>query len=223
VPNKLEEFLETYFYFCMSLLIAVVVVYGFTHTVEKNFIHPAIPRPRILYFHVAVFSTWVIFFLFQSALVRTRNISLHRTLGWFGAALGTAIPVLGISTAITMAQFRISNFHATHTEADLIVQFFDMASFTIPFALAILWRKKLEFHRRLILIATCALTSAAFGRFPIPVLRDYFYIGVDLLILLGVTRDLIVDRRVHKVYLYSLPILAFSQIIVLTASIYRSK
>ena len=57
-------------------------------------------------------------------------------------------------------------------------------------------------------MATCALTSAAFGRFPnqFPPPAD-FYTGVDALIILGVVRDLIVNRRVHKVYLYALPIL----------------
>jgi len=34
---------------------------------------------------------------------------------------------------------------------------------------------------------------------------------VDSLILLGVFRDLIVDRRVHKVYLYAVPALAAAQ------------
>ena len=42
-----------------------------------------------------------------------------------------------------------------------------MTSFTVLFWLAIYWRKKPEFHRRLVLIATCALTSAGFGRWPI--------------------------------------------------------
>jgi len=40
-----------------------------------------------------------------------------------------------------------------------------MVVFTIAFALAVYWRKKSEFHR-LILIACCALTTAAaFGPF----------------------------------------------------------
>ena len=54
------------------------------------------------------------------------------------------------------------------------------------------------------LVATCALTDAAFGRFPhLPLI--WSPAGVDLLILCGVLRDLIADRRVHKVYLYALP------------------
>ena len=60
------------------------------------------------------------------------------------------------------------------------------------------------------LIASCALTDAAFGRFPI--LPDAFApTGVDALILLGILRDLIVDRRIHKVYLYAFPLFILFQ------------
>ena len=54
------------------------------------------------------------------------------------------------------------SMHATGAESFLIVPLFDMFCFTIPFALAILWRQQPEFHRRLILMATCALTAARF-------------------------------------------------------------
>ena len=154
--------------------------------------------------------------MFQSALVRTRNVALHRRTGWFGVALGATIPVLGISTAVTMARFKILQFHATDAESFLIVPFFDIIAFTIPFALAICWRKKPEFHRRLLLLASCALTAAAFGRFPPHLLSpDVFYAGVDLLVLLGVARDLMVNRRIHPVYLYGLPAFILGQTVVM--------
>ena len=88
----------------------------------------------------------------------------------------------------------------------------DIASFAVPFALAIFWRKKPEFQRRLMLIASCGLLDAAFGRFPaLPLVLSPT--GVDALICLGVIRDLIVERRVHKVYLYALPVLIVFQIV----------
>jgi hypothetical protein len=36
--------LDKYFYFAMSLLIAAIVVAGFSRTVNQNLFHPAIPR-----------------------------------------------------------------------------------------------------------------------------------------------------------------------------------
>ena len=36
----------------------------------------------------ALFSAWVLFFILQVWLVRTRNLPWHRRMGYFGAALG---------------------------------------------------------------------------------------------------------------------------------------
>jgi hypothetical protein len=209
----LSRFLSKYFYFCMSLLVAVVVIYGFGHTVDNRLVHATPPRPWILWVHGAAFSGWVAFFIFQSALVRTHHVKLHRLTGWFGAALGVLIPVLGIATFIVMARFRIAHFHQYGIKPFFSSAALDMVSFAVPFWLAIYWRKKPEFHRRLVLIASCALTGAAFARFPmLPHPHGLAYACVDALILLGVARDLIVNRRIHSVYRYALPILIACQI-----------
>ncbi len=214
-PSLPVRLLDKYFYFSMSLLIAAIVVYGFSHTVNDNLLHPAVPRPLLLWFHSVVFSGWVVFFIFQSALVRTRNVRVHRATGWFGAALGAVIPVLGISVAIIMTRFKTHQLHQANAATFILVPFLDICCFTSTFWLAIYWRKKPEFHRRLVLMATCALTAAAFGRFPESVLPGIaFYAGVDALILLGVVRDVIVNRRVHRVYAYALPAFAVCQVAV---------
>src|SRR5436305_1841871 len=88
--------LGDYFYFGMSWLILVVVAFGFSPTVDRNLLHPAIPRPGILYVHATVFTGWLFFFILQSALVRTRNVRVHRSVGWFGMVLGGAMPFLGV-------------------------------------------------------------------------------------------------------------------------------
>src|SRR5262249_19521404 len=204
-----------YFYFFMSLVIVVVIVYGFSFTIGKNLIHPAVPRPWILYVHATVFSSWLVFFVVQSTLVRSRKVQWHRRMGLFGIALGTLIPIVGVSTAIAMGRFNTMSLHATHAESDLIIPLFDMVCFTSTFPLAVYWRKKPELHRRLMLVATCALTAAGFGRFPERILPGYlFYAGVDLLILLGIAHDLIVNRTVHSVYLRVLPLFILGQTIV---------
>src|SRR6266481_2428739 len=142
--------LDKYFYFAMSLLIPAIVIFGFSHTVNENLLHAAVPRPTILWFHSAVFSGWVLFFAFQSALVRTRNVRLHRTTGWFGVALGVAIPVLGVATAVTMTRFKVHELHQAGTAVFIMVPFLDVCCFASTFWLAIYWRKKPELHRRLV-------------------------------------------------------------------------
>ncbi len=202
-----------HFYFGMSLLIAGVVVYGFSQTIVANLIRPEILPPLVLYIHGAIFGGWVVLLLVQSALVRLRRVKWHRRLGLAGLALGVALPVVGIATGIAMARFHTA--HGSVTEAQfLIVPMFDMVAFSIAFGLAMAWRPRPEFHRRLILVASCALTIAAFNRFPMMPM-NWGYAGVDVLILFGVARDLIVSRRVHPVYLFGLPAMAIGQMITM--------
>lgn len=210
--KKRPVILDKYFYFGMSLLVAAVVVCGFSHTVDQNLVHATPPRPWILWLHGFVFSGWLAFFIFQSALVRTHNVKLHRKTGWFGSVLGALVPVLGISTAIIMNRFDFSQLHKADAKIFFSVQAWDMIAFSACFWLAVYWRKKPEYHRRLVLVATCALTAAAFGRFPW-ISQQWFYIGVDALILLGIARDLIVSRRIHVVYRYALPLFVVGQIV----------
>jgi hypothetical protein len=152
--------------------------------------------------------------------VRTRNVPLHRTLGWFGLAFGIGLVVLGYITATGMDRFFLQQ-HRMKTPAFLIIQLMDLCCFAIPFALAIYWRRRPEFHRRLMLIATCGLTDAAFGRFPwLPLVFSSG--GVDALIFLGILRDLIVDRRIHKVYLYAFPLLLLFQIFCVQTYLHTS-
>ena len=191
---------DRYFYFFLSLLVAGIVVAGFSRTVDRNLIHAAPPRPVLLGIHGAAFSAWVVFFMLQSALVRVRKVSVHRTLGWFGVALGAVMVTLGTVIAVVMGRFDALQLHQSDP-AFLSVPFFDMLAFGTLFGLAILWRGKPELHRRFMVLATCGLLAAPFARFDYLINHSIFYLGVDAVILLGVARDLLVDGRVHKVYL----------------------
>jgi hypothetical protein len=204
---KLRQFLMRQFYLLMSLLVAGVVVYGFSHTIEARLLRAVVKPPALIWVHGVVFSAWVGLFVLQSVLVRLRRVSVHRFLGWGFAVIGALIPVLGLVTIRMMARFEIAELHRNRIAklSFLPVQFLDIVLFFIAFSLAIWWRKRPEHHRRLILLATCALTSAAFGRFPMHVLHLWFYAGVDALIMLGVLRDIAVDRRVHPVYVWLFP------------------
>ena len=202
---------QRYFYFAMSLLVAAIVADGFKRTVDANLFHPTVPRPFILWIHGAAFAGWVVFFIAQSTLVRVRKVSWHRFLGWFGAGLATVMVPLGVATAIVMTRFDMVQLHQSGAEAFLSVPFYDMLAFGVCIALAIYGRTNPELHRRLVFIATCGLTDAAFGRFDYLFDHNLFFPCLDLVILLGVARDLLVDRRVHKVYLYALPLLIVGQ------------
>lgn len=209
--SPLQEFVCRYFYLGMSFVFAGLVVWGFSRTVNDNLFHAANPRPLLLWIHGGAFSAWVIFFITQSSLVRTHNVSVHRSLGWFGAALGTAMVVLGIAIAIVMTRFDTFQLHQAGVDAFLSIPFYDMTAFGLCLGLAIYWRTKPEYHRRLLFIATCSLMAAPVARFDFVFNHNLFYLCLDLLMGLGIMRDWIVDRRINKVYFYALPALIVGQ------------
>ncbi|MBB3120378.1 hypothetical protein [Pseudoduganella violacea] len=209
--KAIERGLRTYFYLGMGLLVLAVVLLGFLPRLDKGLLHPELPPPFILYLHSAVFSAWVIILIAQSLLARSANVQLHRRLGWSGVAVGAVLPFLGIATALVMQKWRAAQ--GPENPAFLAVSFNDMLSFGITFALAVYWRKRIEYHRRLMVMATCCLSVAAIARFPAGwVPAGWWYAGVDLLIILGVARDWLVQKRVHAVYRYGLPCLVVGQL-----------
>ncbi len=200
--------IDKYFYLFASLLFAAIVVWGFHYTVNDNLLHASPPRPALLWLHGAAFSSWIIFYFFQSALVpRTHNVKWHRFFGWFGVALASVMVVLGFVIAVIMARFDWFTLHIPGTDVFLSVPWGDMFEFGPLVALAILWRRKPEFHRRLLFIATCCLLDAPFGRSDYLYDHSLFYVCLDAVILLGVIRDLLVNRSVHIVYRVTLPAL----------------
>lgn len=192
------------FYFGMALLLAAIVVYGFSHTIGDSLVHPAEPPPPIFYVHAPVFAAWVIWFIVQTGLIRIRNPALHRRLGWIGLVLGGAVPVLGVATAVVSQ--RSSTDHSFFA-----ISLNDMLLFATSFWLAVYWRRKPEFHKRLMLVATCSLMGAALARFPMVPGIPWAYGGIDVLILFGMVRDLVVDRKLHAVFRYALPCVVAGQ------------
>jgi hypothetical protein len=203
--------IDKYFYLAMAFLMIAIVVWGFGHTVNDVLFRPAVPRPRILWLHSATFSAWLLLFLLQSALVRTHNVRIHRTLGLFVAGVGVAMIPLGITTAIILGHFDVTVLHETGADAFEFISFGDMAIFAVWLALGIYWRRKPALHRPIFFIATCGLIGAAFGRVPWLATHNLMYVFVDAVIALGLLRDLLVDRRIHRLYLFALPPLALAQ------------
>jgi len=116
--------------------------------------------------------------------------------------MGSLIPVVGIATALAMARLNRaaeSPQALLHEERFLVISFFDMTAFGVAFGIAMYCRRRPPIHRRLMLMATCALTVAAFARLPgwlMP--RNTWYGGVDALILAAAWQDWMATRRVHR-------------------------
>lgn len=210
--KQLKGFLRRYFYFCASLVMAGLAVWGFSNTVDALLLHANPPRPLLLWFHGAVFSAWIVLFIAQSALVRVRKVTVHRALGWFGAALAATMVVSGFIVSVVMLRFDVTVLHRKTVAPFLSILWSDMIIFGACMALAIYLRKRPEYHRRLVFMASCQLMQAAFVRFHYIGYHDLFYPALDVLIVAGMLRDLVADSRVNRVYLYVFPAIIALQV-----------
>src|SRR3954466_12741426 len=105
--GAIRVFLGRYFYFAMALLLAWIVWFGFSHTIEENLFHPSFARPKVLYVHAALFGGWMVLLIVQTGLVAlARKRRWHRWLGWLGVAMACVMPVLGTWSAISMTHLR---------------------------------------------------------------------------------------------------------------------
>jgi hypothetical protein len=220
------------FHFVMALLMLAAVIYGFSQTIDDNLLHPSIPRPRLLYVHAALFSAWIALYILQTGLIASGNTVLHRRLGAAWVAVGAALPIVAIAVGIVMRRFRV--IHGESSDITFIgIILWDAVAFGTLFLLAVLCRRRPEYHRRLMFLATCSLMTGPVSRFPL--VTHYFpstnffgydliggYTGVVALVLIAMTRDLIVQHRVHVVYRVALPLMLIGQALACAMSDYPS-
>ena len=195
----------------MSLVMAGLVVWGFSRTVDASLFHAKPARPLLLWMHGASVSTWVLFFIAQSALIRVRKVSVHRTLGWFGAGLATVMVGLGLTIAVVMTRFDMMVLHQRDVASFLSIPFWDMLVFGTCIALSDSVQEKPD-----TIGVSCSLRLANSWTRPLAgsisgSTTASSMLAWDLLIVLGVVRDLVIDGRLHKVYLYALPLLVVGQ------------
>jgi hypothetical protein len=141
VTRGFKTFLGHYFYFCMALLMGALTLWGFSHTVDARLLHARPARPVLLWFHGVAFSAWIVLFITQSALVRVRKVSVHRTLGWLGAALAATMVVSGFVVSVVMIRFDVTVLNMKNVAQFLSILWCDMFVFGACMTLAVYFRK----------------------------------------------------------------------------------
>jgi hypothetical protein len=130
--------------------------------------------------------------------------------GNFGIAYGILVFIMGlvVSFAAPLIHVAAHEWSVDRAAGFLIVPLGDMALFGGFFGAAILYRRKPEIHKRLILLATVALLFAAIGRLSFLLGQGPLAVLVWLSPLLAaIGYDGFVSRRLHPTYLIGLAIL----------------
>lgn len=192
------------FYLTMAVAAAALIFTGFARSYYLKAHFPASPALSLLvHVHGAVFTTWVLYFILQTALIAVGKPRLHRKLGIIGAVLGVAMVLLGL--AVSWNGMRLN--HGTpilSPETTFLIGLTDISTFALFFALGWVKRRDREAHQRLMLLAVIGgLLSAPIGRIvgygvPIPLVS-----ALNLaFIFAGPIYDFATRRRIHPVYLY---------------------
>ena len=112
-------------------------------------------------------SAWVFFFVAQVALVRSKNIKLHMTLGMAGIGLAALVVVVGMTTAWDSHIVRYTAPPGMNPHGFSIIPTLDMLLFIVLFGGAIYYRKRPAEHKTLMLMTAINFTPAAIARIPL--------------------------------------------------------
>ena len=118
----------------------------------------------LVHAHGLVMSAWVVYFIVQFALVRTKNIKLHMTMGMAGIALAALVVVVGMLTAYDAQLVRRSAPPGVDPHGFFFLPAFDMILFVLFFAGAIYYRKRPAEHKSLMLLTAINFLPAALFR-----------------------------------------------------------
>ena len=150
---------------------AVIVAAGFGYSTYAR-LHLGDPRfggptlSTLVRVHAVVATAWTVLLIVQTRLIATSRNRLHRRLGVAGGALAAAVVGLGWVVAVTAVGRFASGGEpgATMALRFFILPFQELVVFAILVGAALWFRKRGDYHKRLILLGTIALIPAATTR-----------------------------------------------------------
>jgi hypothetical protein len=199
-------------YLLAAIIFPLIVLAGFARTyyLKGYFATPPLPN-LIVQVHGIIMTAWVVLFIVQVTLVAKRRTKLHQRLGILGAGLAALVFIVGIVTAIYAAARFVNDPSLVPLGAPpplpfLIIPIGDMVIFAILITTALYYRKRLDIHKRLMLLAAINLLTPAIARIPLSLIANggpLAFFGLTDLVLLGfVAFDTIRHRRLHPAFLW---------------------
>lgn len=193
---------------------AFVVLAGFapTYYLKAHFGTPPLPS-ALVHLHGILMTAWFALFVVQVRLVATRHIDWHKRLGVAGIALAVLLVLVGTLTAIAAAKAGRGP-PGPPPLVFLAIPLGDMVVFPILFGLAIANRRRADYHKRFMLLASFSILTAAIARFE--VLRagglPAFFGAMDALVLTFIVIDTVQRRRLHPAFIGGFVLIVASQV-----------
>lgn len=168
------------FFFWVAAVMTFFVFGGFVFAALQRHVGGVSNQfPPVVHLHGVTFVAWMTLLMVQATLVGTGNVALHRRLGTFGIALGTAVLLVG--ALIWFLSMGGSDFSGPFSRDLNYLAVAALSGFGVLFTMAIRQARHPEAHRRLILFATIPLLPpginrmymVVFGLDILPVLATY--------------------------------------------------
>lgn len=198
----------------MAIVAAFAVVGGFGPTYFFKRWYGTPPLSNLLHFHGAVFTSWIVLLITQTALVAARRTDVHRRLGAAGGVLAAVMTVVAYVVSIDAAR-RGSTIPGMSAEAFMAIPIATVAVFPALVGAALWYRRRPDVHKRLMLLATAELIVAGVARLPvIATSGPLAFFGVsDLFVVAMAVYDIRMLGRVHRATLWGGAFLILSQVV----------
>ena len=117
--------------------------------------------------HGLVMFSWIVLFLVQSVFILKGNPRLHMRIGVGGAVLASVMVPLGSVSAILSARYNPELYQFFGgPRFFLAIMLGEMLSFGVLVGVAIIYRRRPEIHRPMMLLASLMIISGSLGRCP---------------------------------------------------------
>jgi uncharacterized membrane protein YozB (DUF420 family) len=195
----------------MALFVAAVVVAGFGPSYTASLAPPGLPF--WVHLHGAAMTAWILLFVVQTWLIRRRSLRFHRRLGF--ASIGLVVVMVPLGIATTLLGIRRDAVPPFFTPNEVFAaDLCDVLLFAALYGWAVAWRRRRDWHKRLMLSATILLSWPAIGR-----LHPLWHFGLSMIIplsiavligmaLIGPAHDLVTRRRIHPAYIWGVALTA---------------
>jgi hypothetical protein len=146
-----------------AIALAAAVAVGFSRTYYLRWYFELPPLSRMMHIHGILATLWIALHYTQARLIAAHRVDLHQRLGIWGVVLGTVLTVHAWSFSLTSAILG----HAPPGRIPLQFLSVSLGStfmFGLFFFAAIALRRRSEWHKRLMLLASLVLLVPAIGR-----------------------------------------------------------
>lgn len=164
----------------------------------------------LVHVHSSLFLGWLAILFAQAMLIRRGRVDLHRRFGPLFAVYGYGAAAIGVFAGLQLAAWRVTRGGALDDAAVFVAApLLDMAMFAGFLTAAILYRRRPEIHRTLMLFAAYSFAFIGLVRYlaRIPGALENMWLGALLLIapiLACIGWEYATRRRVHVVWLFGL-------------------